>query len=54
ALRQLAAEAVVFAGTAADVRHTVVGGRHVVRDGHHQLVPRVPEALTDAVEALRG
>ncbi|MFX4290957.1 formimidoylglutamate deiminase [Streptomyces bohaiensis] len=51
---RLAAESVVFAGTAADVRHTVVGGRHIVRDGRHQLVPRVPEALTAAVEALRG
>ncbi|MEU6993312.1 formimidoylglutamate deiminase [Streptomyces sp. NPDC046465] len=50
---RLAAEAVLFAGTAADVRHTVVGGRHVVRDGSHELVPDVPSALTEAVAALR-
>ncbi|GAA1009950.1 formimidoylglutamate deiminase [Streptomyces thermogriseus] len=50
----LGAETAVFAATAADVRHTVVGGRHVVRDGVHTLVPDVPSALADAVEALRG
>ncbi|UCM88440.1 formimidoylglutamate deiminase [Streptomyces marincola] len=44
----------VFAATAADVRHTVVGGRHIVRDGVHQLVPEVPRALADAVGALRA
>lgn len=32
-LPRLGAETAVFAATAADVRHTVVGGRHVVRDG---------------------
>jgi formiminoglutamate deiminase len=48
------AETAVFAATAADVRHTVVGGRHVVRDGVHTLVPDVPRALADAVEALRA
>ena len=37
----------------ADVRHTVVGGRHVVRDGAHTLVPDVPQALADAIDALR-
>ncbi|WP_328677095.1 formimidoylglutamate deiminase [Streptomyces sp. NBC_00322] len=52
-VRRLAAEAVVFAGTAADVRHTVVGGRHVVRDGTHALVPDVPEALASSIAALR-
>jgi hypothetical protein len=36
------------------VSHTVVAGRHVVRDGAHTLVPDVPKALADAVEALRG
>ncbi|TQK44999.1 formiminoglutamate deiminase [Streptomyces sp. SLBN-118] len=51
---RLAAEAVVFAGTAADVRHTVVGGRHVVRDGAHALVPDVPGALASSIAALRG
>ncbi|MFC9283551.1 formimidoylglutamate deiminase [Streptomyces collinus] len=53
-LPRLGAETAVFAATAADVRHTVVGGRHVVRDGVHTLVPDVPSALADAVEALRG
>ncbi|MEU6280801.1 formimidoylglutamate deiminase [Streptomyces sp. NPDC047028] len=50
---RLGAETAVFAATAADVRHTVVGGRHVVRDGAHALVPDVPRALSDAVAALR-
>ncbi|MFF0789563.1 formimidoylglutamate deiminase [Streptomyces spiralis] len=51
---RLAAETAVFAASAADVRHTVVGGRHVVRDGVHALVPDVPSALAGAVRALRG
>ncbi|SFF07417.1 formiminoglutamate deiminase [Streptomyces mirabilis] len=51
---RLGAETAVFAATAADVRHTVVGGRHVVRDGAHALVPEVPQALAQAVEALRA
>ncbi|MGV9904208.1 formimidoylglutamate deiminase [Streptomyces sp. NPDC003388] len=51
---RLGAETAVFAATAADVRHTIVGGRHVVRDGTHALVPDVPSALADAIEALRG
>ncbi|MGW2103677.1 formimidoylglutamate deiminase [Streptomyces olivaceoviridis] len=53
-LPRLGAETAVFAASAADVRHTVVGGRHVVRDGVHTLVPHVPQALAAAVEALRG
>ncbi|MFC3572758.1 formimidoylglutamate deiminase [Streptomyces yaanensis] len=53
-LPRLGAETAVFAATAADVRHTVVGGRHVVRDGAHTLVPDVARALADAVEALRA
>ncbi|WP_225638892.1 formimidoylglutamate deiminase [Streptomyces solaniscabiei] len=53
-LPRLGAETAVFAATAADVRHTVVGGRHVVRDGAHTLVPDVPQALARAVEALRA
>ncbi|MDX3750464.1 formimidoylglutamate deiminase [Streptomyces sp. AK08-02] len=53
-LPRLGAETAVFAASAADVRHTVVGGRHVVRDGAHTLVPEVPRALAAAVEALRG
>ena len=51
---RLGAETAVFAASAADVRHTIVGGRHVVRDGAHTLVPDVPTALADAVEALRA
>ncbi|MER6157153.1 formimidoylglutamate deiminase [Streptomyces sp. NPDC001868] len=53
-LPRLGAETAVFAASAADVSHTVVGGRHVVRDGAHTLVPDVPGALADAVAALRG
>ncbi|WP_346777372.1 formimidoylglutamate deiminase [Streptomyces sp. HNM0575] len=49
---RMAAEAVVFAATAADVRHTVVAGRHVVRDGRHAYVPDVPAALAEAIGAL--
>lgn len=51
---RLGAETAVFAASAADVSHTVVGGRHVVRDGVHALVPDVPKALADAVAALHG
>ncbi|GHE11560.1 formimidoylglutamate deiminase [Streptomyces alanosinicus] len=53
-LPRLGAETAVFAATSADVRHTVVGGRQVVRDGAHTLVPDVPQALARAVEALRS
>ncbi|MFI1955683.1 formimidoylglutamate deiminase [Streptomyces xinghaiensis] len=49
---RLAAEAAVFAATAADVRHTVVGGREIVRDGAHLLVDDVPRALAESVAAL--
>lgn len=49
---RLGAEVAVFAASAVDVRHTVVGGRHVVRDGAHTLLPDVPSALTRAVTAL--
>ncbi|RKE19378.1 formimidoylglutamate deiminase [Streptomyces sp. TLI_171] len=49
----LGAEIAVFAASAADVRHLVVGGRHIVKDGAHQLVPDVGRALSDAVAALR-
>ncbi|MFE2814948.1 formimidoylglutamate deiminase [Streptomyces nigra] len=53
-LPRFGAETAVFAASAADVSHTVVAGRHVVRDGAHTLVPDVPQALADAVGALRG
>lgn len=45
-------QAVAFAGTAADVRHVIVDGRTVVRDGQHQLVSDVPAALGEAIEAI--
>ncbi|MER5181721.1 formimidoylglutamate deiminase [Streptomyces sp. NPDC002896] len=53
-LPRLGAETAVFAATSADIRHTVVGGRHVVRDGVHTLIPDVPSALAESIEALRG
>ncbi|MET9887819.1 formimidoylglutamate deiminase [Streptomyces sp. NPDC006430] len=51
---RLGAETAVFAASAADVRHTVVGGRHIVRDGAHTLVPDVPAALAESIAAVRG
>ncbi|RBM08986.1 formimidoylglutamate deiminase [Streptomyces sp. PT12] len=51
---RMALEAAVYAATAADVRHTVVGGLHIVRDGAHQLVHDVPHALREAISALRA
>ncbi len=51
---RLGAETAVFAATASDVRHTVVGGRHVVRDGAHTLVPDVASALAESIAALRS
>ncbi|MFE1321921.1 formimidoylglutamate deiminase [Kitasatospora phosalacinea] len=50
---RLGAETAVFAASAADVRHLVVGGRHVVKDGVHQLVPETGRALAAAIGALR-
>ncbi|GAA2910185.1 hypothetical protein GCM10020221_02620 [Streptomyces thioluteus] len=50
---ELAAETAVFAATAADVRHVVTGGRQIVRDGRHLLVPDVPRALAESIAALR-
>ncbi|MFC9498784.1 formimidoylglutamate deiminase [Streptomyces sp. NPDC056982] len=51
---RLGAETAVFAASAADVRHAVVGGRHIVRDGRHELVGDVPGALAAAIGALRA
>ncbi|MCF6476499.1 formimidoylglutamate deiminase [Nonomuraea sp. MG754425] len=48
----LGAETAVFAATAADVRHVVVGGRQIVRDGAHLLVPDVPAALAGTIARL--
>ncbi len=50
---ELGAETAVFAATGADVRHTVVAGRQIVRDGRHQLVEDVPAALAAAIAATR-
>jgi formiminoglutamate deiminase len=47
-----ALESVIFAATAADVRHVVSAGRDVVRDGRHLLVPDVPAALAAALTPL--
>lgn len=46
-----AAEAAVFAATAADVRFVLSGGRAMVRDGRHTAVD-VPAALATAVAAV--
>ncbi|MEV8118382.1 formimidoylglutamate deiminase [Streptomyces xiamenensis] len=48
----LATEAVIYAATAADVRHTVVGGRHIVRDGVHQTVHDTAGTLARTIRAL--
>jgi len=50
----LGAETAVFAASAADVRHVVVGGRQIVTDGVHQLVADVPAALRDSIAALQS
>jgi formiminoglutamate deiminase len=50
----LALEAAVFAATAADVRDVVIGGRDVVRDGTHLLVPDVPGELSRTIRAVLG
>jgi formiminoglutamate deiminase len=47
-----AAETILFAATAADVREVVIGGRDVVRDGVHLLVPDVPAELSAAIRAV--
>jgi formiminoglutamate deiminase len=47
-----ALESVIFAGTAADISHVVAGGRDVVADGRHLLVPGVPGTLASAISAL--
>ncbi|MFG2038496.1 formimidoylglutamate deiminase [Dactylosporangium sp. NPDC048998] len=44
--------AIGFAATAADVRHVVVDGRVVVRDGVHVAVPDVGSALTRALRVI--
>jgi formiminoglutamate deiminase len=51
---RLGAETAVFAAAASDVRHTVVGGRQIVRDGAHTLVGDVAAALAQSIAAVRG
>ncbi|GHG37712.1 formimidoylglutamate deiminase [Amycolatopsis bullii] len=43
---------VVFAASGSDVRHVVVAGREVVRDGTHLLVDRPETVLVKEIEAL--
>jgi cytosine/adenosine deaminase-related metal-dependent hydrolase len=45
-------ESVVFAASAADVRHVVVAGRTVVAEGRHALVDDVPAALHAAIRRV--
>jgi formiminoglutamate deiminase len=47
-----ALESVIFGASAADVRHLVVGGRDIVADGRHVLIPDVPAALSTAIKAV--
>jgi formiminoglutamate deiminase len=47
-----ALESVIFAATTADVTSLVVGGREVVTDGRHALVPDVPGRLSAAIAAV--
>ena len=54
ATRTTALASVVFAASAADVRHVVVGGRDLVADGRHLLIDDVPGALAAAIRPLLG
>jgi len=47
-------ESIVFAATAADVRHVVVGGRRIVTEGRHMLLDDVPAALDTAIKVALG
>jgi formiminoglutamate deiminase len=47
-------ETAIFAASAADVRHVVVGGRPVVADGKHLLAGDVPRLLTGALRGVLG
>ncbi|RPF19521.1 formimidoylglutamate deiminase [Myceligenerans xiligouense] len=42
----------VFAAAAADVTDTIVGGRHVVRDGVHQAIPDTAAELRRSIDAV--
>ena len=50
----LALETAVFAASAADIGTVVIGGRDVVRDGVHLLVPDVPAGLARTIRAVLG
>jgi len=52
--RAAALDSVIFGASAADVRSLVVGGRDVVADGKHLLVPDVSSALATAIGAVLG
>lgn len=45
---------VILGATAADIRHVVISGRDVVRDGCHLLVADVAGELASATSAVRG
>ncbi|MEU2973886.1 formimidoylglutamate deiminase [Nocardiopsis alba] len=47
-----AVDAVVFGATAADVRHVMVDGVWIVRDGAHTLVPDTARELDSAIKEL--
>ncbi|WP_249011382.1 formimidoylglutamate deiminase [Conexibacter sp. DBS9H8] len=47
-------ESVIFAAGAPDVAEVIVGGRTVVADGRHQLLPDVAGALAEAIAALEA
>ena len=47
-----ALESVIFGASASDVRHLVVGGRDIVADGRHMLIPDVPAALSASIAAV--
>jgi formiminoglutamate deiminase len=54
ATRKTALASVIFAGSAADVRHVVAGGQDLVSDGQHLLVDDVPAALSAAIRRVAG
>ncbi|HEY6502293.1 MAG TPA: formimidoylglutamate deiminase, partial [Streptosporangiaceae bacterium] len=49
---QAALDRVIYAATAADVRHVVTGGRDVVRDGRHLLVGDVAAELSASIRTV--
>ena len=50
---ETALESVVFAASAADVRHVVVDGKRIVEEGRHAAVD-APRELDDAIRAVTG